>query len=86
MATQYWVRITPAYPFGWSGYAIPNWASHPSVWVPVGTSHWFPSPAIFTSPTNGTYGVTVSVRPNPGVFNNYSVTVFAHYYCRFWPA
>jgi hypothetical protein len=84
-ATRYWVRIRPAWPFGWSGTAIPNWAWHPAVWVPAGTTHWFPSPAIFTHPTNGTYGVTVSVRPNPGMFNNYGVEVYSPYACSYWP-
>jgi hypothetical protein len=86
-ATQYMVRIRPAWPFGWSGYAVLNRiSSHPPIWIPVGTTHWFHSPAIITSPTNGTYGVVVSVRPNIGVFNNYGVEVWSPYYCRYWPA
>jgi hypothetical protein len=84
-ATQYRVRIRPALPFGWSGYAVLNRiSSHPAIWIPVGRTHWFVSPAIITSPRRGTYGVVVSVRPNPGVFNNYGVEVWAPYRCRYW--
>ena len=83
--TQYYVRIRPALPFGWSGTAVLSKATaHPSVWVPAGTTHWFPSPAIITAPTNGTYGINVSVRPNLGVFNNYGVEVWTPYACRYW--
>jgi hypothetical protein len=85
-ATQYRVRIRPALPFGWSGYAVlSKISSHPSIWIPAGRTHWFLSPAVITSPRRGTYGVTVSVRPNPGVFNNYGVEVWAPDPCRYWP-
>jgi hypothetical protein len=79
--TQFYTRIVPAYPFGWSGtWNVNGSYFHAAIWIPVGTSHWYPSPAIFLS-SSGTYGWWVNVRPNPGVFNNWRLDLFAPYPC-----
>lgn len=73
-AEHFYARITPAAPFGWSGYLVVNGAPHPSIIVPPGTSHWFPAP-VRTTGSSGTFGWSVDVRPNPGVFNNYRLDI-----------
>jgi len=80
-ATNYYARIIPALPFGWSGTAQVNSAKHPPIIIPPGRSHWFPSPVIITGPVRGRYGYRVQVSPNPGVFNGYALEIWAPYRC-----
>jgi hypothetical protein len=80
-AEQFYVRIVPAAPFGWSGTVnINNQPDHPTVWIPVSSSHWFPSPAIFTG-SSGNVFFSVTVKPNQGVFNNYSMEIYSPRTC-----
>jgi hypothetical protein len=79
---QYWVRVSSVFPYGWSGTVkFGNWSAHPPVWIPVGTKHWFPSPAdIPWSPyTPRRYNFTVI--PNYGVFSSYAVDLMSSYRC-----
>jgi len=78
--TQYYARIVPAFPFGWSGTATVGGYEHPRVAIPVGTYHWFASPAIF--PSRRLVHLSVETSPNPGVFNNYAVEIWAPRRCR----
>jgi hypothetical protein len=74
---QFYVRIVPAAPFGWSGTVnINGQPDHPPVWVPVSSSHWFPSPAIVTG-SSGTFGFSLMIKPNVGVENYYSVEIYS---------
>ena len=72
----YYTRIVPAWPFGWSGTWNANGtAFHAPIIIPPGTSHWLPSPAVYTR--TGVYTWTVNVRPNPGSFNNYRLDIYS---------
>jgi hypothetical protein len=80
-ATTFYARLIPALPFGWSGTVQVNSAKHPRIIIPPSRAHWFPSPVIITGPTRGRYGYRVQVSPNPGVFNNYALEIWAPYRC-----
>jgi hypothetical protein len=79
--TQFWTRIVPALPFGWSGsWRINGSPFHPAIIIPPSRSHWYFSPAIILG-SRGTYTWRVDVRPNPGSFNNYRLDIYAPYRC-----
>jgi len=79
----YWTRIVPAWPYGWSGTWSVGFGSppfHSTIWIPVGTSHWYQGPVFFGN-SSGTWSWMVNIRPNPGVFNNYRLDIFAPHSC-----
>jgi hypothetical protein len=81
---QYYVRIRPAAPFGWSGTVITNgYHGHPAVAVPVGSTHWFPSPALIPGRPwpGGRVGFKVEARPNPGVNGFYAIEIWSPNRC-----
>ena len=80
-ATYYLVKITPVFPFGWSGTVTANWNTHPRIWIFPGTKHWFQSSIVFTSYPSGTYSYRIYVSPNYGVFNAYAAALWAPYNC-----
>ena len=80
---QYYVRVRPAPPFGWSGSVKVNSMQYPPRIIPVGTSHTYKSPVIIPWRPTASVGYHVVVQSNEGVFNNYGVEVFAPYSCTF---
>jgi hypothetical protein len=80
--TQFWTRIVPALPLGWSGsWSVNHSPFHPAIIILPSRSHWYPSPAIILG-SRGTYTWRVDIRPNPGLLNNYRLDIYAPYRCR----